>query len=177
MVERPRLAPLTAPTNDSGPLSGQGERAGNHTGEVTPEMVSAIVAATSSQMASAIMHLERRDEWRYVRIGGVRYVSMMSGRSNRVHLVRADGAACDCRWYALGHAICSHMAAQELAATEGDLREGYTVGAATVAKARKTYEELFGTTCEARGCQDDAQPREPGDEGAYCKRHSLAEVF
>lgn len=44
-------------------------------------------------------------------------------------------------------------------------------------KPRRTVEELYGVTCDSSGCTDDAQPREPGDEGRYCRRHQLVSVF
>lgn len=37
---------------------------------------------------------------------------------------------------------------------------------------KPTAEDLFGRTCRAAGCTDDASDREP-----YCRRHVLAEVF
>src|SRR3954470_645037 len=67
------------------------------------------VAASASQWASAATHLELRDEWRTVRIDGVRYVVLVSGRSGRVYHVRADAGGCRCRWYEKTRTMCSHM--------------------------------------------------------------------
>lgn len=136
-----------------------------------------IAQPTASQFASAITHLERRDEWRTVRIDGTRYISLVSGRSNRVYLARADAAGCSCVWSQTMSSPCSHRIAIELAALEDELREGYVVGSATVAKAFKTYAELMPAECDDRFCTDDALPREPGDEGRYCKRHQLVSAF
>jgi len=77
---------------------------------------SAAAAPSPSQCASAAMHLERRDDWRVVRIEGVRYVVVPSGRSGRVYLVRADAGGCACPWYTRTGRQCSHMLALELVA-------------------------------------------------------------
>jgi hypothetical protein len=82
---------------------------------------------STSQGATAELHLSRRDEWRYVRIEGTRYVTMPSGRSGHIYTVRADARACSCRWYASGHTTCSHMLAVGLA----DQREAEDLGLAS----------------------------------------------
>jgi hypothetical protein len=66
---------------------------------------------TTAQWANATLHLERRADWRFIRIDGVRYVSLVSNASPRVHIVRADGRACDCLWYQRTGKTCSHRIA------------------------------------------------------------------
>jgi hypothetical protein len=78
---------------------------------------------TPSQWASAATHLEGREDWRSVRIEGVRYVVLTSGRSGRVYHVRADAAGCRCKWYEKTASQCSHMLAVELAALADELAE------------------------------------------------------
>lgn len=78
---------------------------------------------TASQWAAAAMHLERRSEWRYFRSAGVRYVSVVSGRSNRLWIARADAAGCGCPWSQNMSTPCSHRIALELDALEADLTE------------------------------------------------------
>jgi hypothetical protein len=78
---------------------------------------------TASQWAAAAMHLERRDEWRYFWSAGVRYVSIISGRSNRLWIARADADGCACPWSQKTFAPCSHRIALELDAMEADLIE------------------------------------------------------
>lgn len=130
-------------------------------------MASAVYTPTASQWASAATHLAMRSEWRYVRIGDVRYVVLVSGTSGRVYYVRADARGCGCLWSQKAATPCSHRIAVDLAATEDELVEE-----ASRPAARKTAEELFGRTCEAGGCTDDAVDGED-----YCRRHQLAEVF
>lgn len=77
---------------------------------------------TPSQWASAAMHLDRRSDWRYFRVDGVRYVALPSGRSEHVYRLPVDGTTCDCEWSKRGYPLCSHKLAMELAATEDDLR-------------------------------------------------------
>lgn len=134
-----------------------------------------IAQATPSQWASAAMHLERRSEWRTVRISGTRYVSLLSGRSNHVYLVRADAAGCGCPWSQRMSSPCSHRIAVELAALEDELREDWLASAP--ARYLKRYEDLVPAECDDRFCTDDALPREAGDEGRYCARHQLVSVF
>lgn len=138
-------------------------------------MASAVYQPTASQFASAIMHLDRRADWRTVRIDGTRYVSLLSGRSNHVYLVRASGDGCSCPWYANTLGQCSHMLAIQLDALEDELAEDWM--ATAPARYLKRYEDLVPAECDDRSCTDDALPRESGDEGRYCKRHLLAEVF
>jgi len=71
-------------------------------------------SVTASQQASAQLHLERASEWRTVRINGVRYVVLPSGRSGHVYHVRADGRGCSCRFYATTQRTCAHMHALRL---------------------------------------------------------------
>ncbi len=73
---------------------------------------------TPSQRASAALHLERRADWRTVRIDGTRYVVLPSGRSAHVYTVRGDAAGCSCPWYQRTGQRCSHMLALELAGTQ-----------------------------------------------------------
>jgi hypothetical protein len=107
--------------------------------------------ATPSQYASAAIHLERRAEWRTVRIDGERYVSLTSGQSNRVYLARADAAGCSCIWNQQTGTTCSHMLAICLAALEDELRE-------TMPAPRTTYADLF-PPCRACGDLTDAADR------------------
>jgi hypothetical protein len=73
---------------------------------------------SASQQASAEVHLERRNEWRYVRIDGVRYVKLPSGTSGKLYTVRADARGCSCRWYTETQRDCSHMLAVRIAHDE-----------------------------------------------------------
>lgn len=73
---------------------------------------------SASQQASAELHLERREAWRYVRVNGVRYVKLTSGRSDHLYTVRADARGCSCRWYAETRRDCSHMLAVQMANDE-----------------------------------------------------------
>lgn len=84
-------------------------------------MATTMITATASQYASAALHLERRSEWRVVRISNVRYVALPSGTSGKTYLARADAAGCECRWYSSTGRQCSHMLALELAAMESEL--------------------------------------------------------
>jgi hypothetical protein len=84
-------------------------------------MTSAVYQPTASQWAAAAMHLDRRDEWRTVRINGVRYVVLTSGNSGRVYFVRADARGCGCLWSQTMQPPCSHRIALELDALEADL--------------------------------------------------------
>ena len=88
---------------------------------------------TTSQRASAEMHLSRRHQWRYVRskATGVAFVVMPSSDGSRVYQVHPEARACSCKWYTVGNAICSHMLAltqaheedRAAAALEDDLRD------------------------------------------------------
>lgn len=78
---------------------------------------------TASQWAAAGMHLERRDEWCYFRSNGVRYVRILSGRSNRLWIARADARGCGCPWSQNMPSPCSHRIALELDALEAELIE------------------------------------------------------
>lgn len=78
---------------------------------------------TASQWAAAAMHLDRRDEWRFFWSAGVRYVSILSGRSNRLWIARADAKGCGCPWSQNTLTPCSHRIALELDALEADLIE------------------------------------------------------
>src|SRR4051812_22084531 len=69
------------------------------------------ITASASQWASASVHLDLRDDWRTVRIDGVRYVVLTSGNSGRVYHVRADGKGCGCKWYERTATRCSHALA------------------------------------------------------------------
>jgi predicted nucleic acid-binding Zn finger protein len=80
-------------------------------------------APTTSRCASAACHLERRADWRTVRIDGTRYVVLTSGNSGRTYILRADAAGCSCPWYQRTGRRCSHMLALELAALEDELAE------------------------------------------------------
>lgn len=86
-------------------------------------MTATITAApTASQWASAALHFEKRDGWRFVRIDGIRYAVIESGTSQTVYTVRADALGCECRWYQKTGQQCSHMLVIELAALESDLQ-------------------------------------------------------
>lgn len=92
-------------------------------------MASAVYHPTASQYASAATHLERRGDWRTIRIDGTRYVVMASGNSGRTYILRADGAGCQCIWYQQTGTTCSHMLAVYLAATMDELAEEPVTGA------------------------------------------------
>jgi hypothetical protein len=71
---------------------------------------------TESMRASAQAHLELKDDpkhrWQWYRRDGVRYVSMVSANSGKVHQVRADSNGCDCDAYLVWqYSACSHMLA------------------------------------------------------------------
>lgn len=76
------------------------------------------VSYTSSQMASAELHLERREEWRFVWVDGVRYAKLPSGTSGKLYTVRADARGCSCKWYSETKQGCSHMLSVQMAADE-----------------------------------------------------------
>lgn len=106
---------------------------------------------TASQFASAITHLERRSEWRTVRIDNVRYISLVSGRSNRVYLARADADGCSCIWSQTMSSPCSHRIAIDLDALEQELAEAPIMADLFTRCARVGCTELCeGTTlCDA----------------------------
>jgi len=104
------------------------------------------IAPTPSQWASASLHLERRYDWRIVRIDGERYVVLASATSGHVYAVRADAAGCGCPWYTRMGRQCAHMLALELAATEDELAEQ----PAPSPKKRASYADLFAAC--AAGC-------------------------
>jgi len=112
------------------------------------------IAPTASQQASAALHLERRADWRTVRIDGTRYVVLPSGRSTHVYQVRGDAAGCSCPWYLRTGRRCSHMLALELA-------EAQPVPAS---KARPSYDALY-PACRTAGCNDVADSKD-----GYCDR-------
>ncbi len=131
---------------------------------------------TASQFASATVHLERRGEWVYFWREGVRYVRIISGRSNRLYVLRADSAGCSCAWSTnpwSGGTPCSHRIALELDALEEDLAEARDLEqpAPTPAAPTKTIEDLW-PTCRVVACDDDPEPRED-----FCWRHMLVDAF
>lgn len=136
---------------------------------------------TASQWASATVHLERRDEWLYYWREGVRYVRIISGRSNRLYVARADADGCSCAWSQnpwSGGTPCSHRIALELDALEEELRDvlaeqGRAAGFAGQGEVEsvKPIEELWAT-CKASGCDEDPEPREQ-----FCFRHVLVDAF
>lgn len=140
-------------------------------------MASAVYQPTASQFASATVHMERRDEWRTVRIDGVRYVSMVSGRSNRVYLVRADAGGCSCSHYRTTWRTCAHMLAVELAATLDELIEQAAAiedalaEAASTLLSRKTIEQIWAT-CWTDGCDED-----PIAHSGGCHKHANSEAY
>jgi len=81
------------------------------------------IASTPAQWASASLHLERREDWRFVRIDGKRYAILTSGTSGHTYTVRADAAGCGCPWYVKTGRQCSHMLALDLDALEAELSE------------------------------------------------------
>jgi hypothetical protein len=74
-----------------------------------------------------------------------------------------NSVACECPDYQQNQNICKHVRAIVL----------WEAGLFSTAKYLKKYEDLVPAECDVRSCTDDAQPREPGDEGRYCKRHRL----
>ena len=110
-------------------------------------MVQAMVSeGTASQQASAAQHLERRDEWRYYWVDGVRYVRMVSARSGRIYRLRADGDGCECAAYLIhGYAVCAHMLALRMARAADATPE-------PIRTLRPRYADLF-PSC-AGGCGD-----------------------
>jgi hypothetical protein len=131
-------------------------------------MTTVSIAPTPSQWASAALHLERREDWRFVHIDGTRYAVLTSGSSGRVYQVRADAAGCSCPWYLKTGQRCSHMLGLELAALEAELSEPQPAPA-----PRARYEDLFhacaagcgdlverkGQSCHACGSERDYQAR------------------
>jgi hypothetical protein len=90
-------------------------------------MATTVYQTTSPvQWASAACHVEQRDDWRTIRVNGVRYVVLTSGTSGRIYHVRADATACDCRWYVATHKQCAHMLALELVAMADELQDGWS---------------------------------------------------
>ena len=115
-------------------------------------MTTVSIAPSPSQMASALCHLERRQDWRFVRIDGTRYAVLTSGSSGKTYQVRADAAGCSCCWYQKTGTTCSHMLALELDALEAELFAA-SVDAALGAPApkRASYTDLFPA---CRDCGD-----------------------
>lgn len=74
----------------------------------------------------------------------------------------ANAVACQCPDYQQAGQICKHVRAIVLWEAR-----------AAVSKRSTTYEDLIPAECDVRSCTDDAQPREAGDQGRYCKRHQL----
>mgnify|MGYP001582261380 CR=1 FL=1 len=101
-----------------------------------------ILHGTASQRASAEMHLERREDWRYIRVAGTRYVVLPSGHSGSTHWVRDDARGCSCLFYAKTFATCSHMISVRMA-NEADAQQ---------VPSLKSYRDLF-PGC-AGGCGD-----------------------
>ena len=124
---------------------------------------------TASQLASATAHLERRADWRYYRVDGVRYVALQSASSGKAYSVRADARGCSCVFYELTGRTCSHCYAVELAALEDELYEAPIPSAALgPPPTRSRYEDLFkkcldcGDLVDGRGsrcdrCASDAE--------------------
>lgn len=133
-------------------------------------MTSAVYQATPSQLASATMHLERRSEWRTVRISGVRYISLVSGRSNRVYLARADAAGCSCPWSQTMSSPCSHRIAIDLDALEQELAETPVMADLYRRCARVGCQELTEGT---RLCDEDAAIEERGQRMAAARASVL----
>ncbi len=106
---------------------------------------------TPSQQAAAAMHLENREDWRYVHVSGVRYVVLASARSSRTYWVRDDAAGCSCPWYIKTGTTCSHMLA---------VRRDSAQDAAP--KPRASYADLFP---KCRTCDDLADARD-----GFCDR-------
>lgn len=76
-----------------------------------------------------------------------------------------NNVACQCPDYAeMGH-ICKHVRAIVLWEAQVSAPKRYL----------KLYEDMVPAECDVRSCTDDAQPREAGDTGRYCKRHQLGE--
>jgi hypothetical protein len=130
-------------------------------------------APTASQFASATTHLERRSEWRTVRIDGVRYISLVSGRSNRVYLARADAAGCSCTWSQTMSSPCSHRIAIELAALEDELAEETTTLAELYPRCARVG---CGAICENRLCDDCAAIQERSERLAAARARVALEV-
>src|SRR4051812_46552832 len=107
---------------------------------------------TTSQWASAAMHLDRQSEWVTFRVSGVRYVALPSGNSGRTYWVRADAAGCSCPWYARTLEQCSHMLAVYAQATEQELAEAPLMADLFTRCARVGC----ASVCESRLCDDCA---------------------
>lgn len=142
----------------------------------------AVVASvpTPSQLASAQLHLSRRDQWRYARNTrtGKAFIVMPSSDGKRVYYVGRDGRGCTCEG-ARRYPICSHqLAAREAAHHDAlaawlDDQPASDEPAPAPVQAQpaghtaplKRYEDLF-PTCAQPGCDDDP---EPGTR--HCWRH------
>lgn len=128
---------------------------------------------TASQFASAITHLERRSEWRTVRIDGVRYISLVSGRSNRVYLARADADGCSCIWSQTMSSPCSHRIAIDLDALEQELAEAPTLADLYQRCARVGCQEL----CEGTTLCDDCAALQERSERMAAARARIVEAW
>lgn len=115
---------------------------------------------TASQWASATMHLEQRESWRVVRIGGIRYVVLASGTSGHVYHARSTADGCSCPFYATTARRCSHLLALELAALEDELTESASV------PTLRSFQDLY-PGCAA-GCGDLVEKR--GERCDLCSR-------
>lgn len=108
---------------------------------------------TMSQLASAEMHLARQSEWRFVRIDGIRYAKIPSGRSNHLYTLPVDTRGCTCRYWQDWGKACAHRLALEIQQDEEAAEAGLAtwseidVAASEIAAqawARQdAYERLF----------------------------------
>ena len=132
---------------------------------------------SASQIASSRVHLERRAEWRTVRVDGVRYVKLPSGRSGALYTVRADGKGCSCKWYQQTGGTCAHMLAVREAANHDALDAWLSEPVEPMPADRPkvkpllTYDQIV-PACAQDGCNDLPEPRE-----RYCWRHVLVDAF
>lgn len=113
---------------------------------------------TASQLASAEAHLFYRQDWRFYRVNGVRYVSMKSGTSGRIYQVRADGQGCSCDAYQKwGYVICSHGLAVVNAATIETLAAFVDEQADAADRLLDEYDSLEDLAIDAMFAQVSAQ--------------------
>lgn len=126
---------------------------------------------TASQFAAAHMHLDRRSEWRGVRIAGERYVILPSGRTDHVYTVRADAAGCSCPWSLRTGTECSHRLAVYLAATEDHLADMIDDIDAAIAEA---FVRLVDMRAELPGCAGGCGQIVPQSNLLFCDDCSAA---
>ncbi len=119
-------------------------------------------------------HMERRAEWRTVRLAGTRYVVMPSGHSDKVYWLDMVNDRCSCPWYQRTLTACSHLRAawqserSVLQPAPASTNDSPLRGPRVL---RQRFANVVGF-CEAKFCDGDRLPDE-----LFCERHVLVDCF